>query len=516
MSVTIFDVLKLSSMRGAKVLTHKSSLEQIVTSVTVLEYSETNETQRELKNNIHFRGNEIVLTSFSAIKNDVDAQCRNLEYQADLGEVAVVLFYVGIVMPKVHQRLIDLADELGMVLVCMPQNDPTLAYSDIITETLNSIFNDQLKHPNLVVEVLKNFSNMPDRGKNIETIMQIVSNRLKVSLAIFDSKNILLHEANWPRSEKINWIAVYKKDRDKDFQKLNNENIVLKNSIQDFMLLILPSSKNISEVKERQIVQIMEIALRIWQESKTYIGRADLIETLIMGQRGKARQIAERLNVKMESLKNAWIIKNVLKQDNSQQIEVVREISKIFANNVICEYYNDNIIILYTKKLKLYDILQWGKQLKECLSGKRFKASISYYINLADINEISEIFSLTEMVKKDLQVVFPQKQIFNLQDFTFVKECRELQRKRNNQSIQVKNIIHPLVSKQELMRTLATYLLDTQANVIKTANLEYVHRNTIKYRLRRINDLLGISIDNPIMIGYLTQEVAIYRLNKLK
>lgn len=520
MSVTILDVLKLSSMKGAEVLTKRSNLGQVVTSVTVLEYSETNETQKWLKNNIHFRGNEIVLTSFSSIKNDVEAQCRNLKYQAELGEVAIVLFYVGIVMPKVDRKLIEMADKLGLVIVCMPRNDPTLAYSDVITEILNSIFNDQVQHPNLVVEILKNVSSMPDKRQSIDSVIQIISNRLKISLAILDQKMILLHESSWPRSKKIDWLhfisvdgsiktkarnGLYRRGYDLLFRRLS-----LKNNTQFFNLFIMEETGKLGDLQHQQIIQIIEIVLKIWQENQTYIGRSGLIENLMQGRMIKAEQIAKRLELNLSNFKNMWIIKNI-RYDDKKQLYVVREISKMFSRDIICEYYHNNIIILYSKKIIFDDLMLWGQQLVECFSqNNRIETNISYFKSVANVSQLNKMFTLTDEVNEDVRIIFPQKIIFNVYELLFVQRCRKVIEEEKIE--EVDRILKPLESKEELIDTLSVFLLDTQVNIIKTADLEFVHRNTIKYRLRRINNLLGFSISNPIMLGRITLAVAVRRL----
>ena len=45
--------------------------------------------------------------------------------------------------------------------------------------------------------------------------------------------------------------------------------------------------------------------------------------------------------------------------------------------------------------------------------------------------------------------------------------------------------------KAELVRTLQLYLLDADRSVTRTAQLLFVHKNTVKYRLQQIHARLG-------------------------
>ncbi|MEG2018603.1 MAG: hypothetical protein RR128_09130 [Clostridium sp.] len=38
------------------------------------------------------------------------------------GEIAIVIFYVGIFLAKIDERVINTAEEVGMPLICMPEN----------------------------------------------------------------------------------------------------------------------------------------------------------------------------------------------------------------------------------------------------------------------------------------------------------------------------------------------------------------------------------------------------------
>ena len=126
MSVTVSDILKLPSMRDARVSGGESGLGRIVDSVSVLEYAQPSLTLTELFDNIEFMGNELVITAFATIKDDVEAQCANIRSMSEVGEVGMILYYVGIIMPSVDQRLVKLADELDFVLICMPENEPDI------------------------------------------------------------------------------------------------------------------------------------------------------------------------------------------------------------------------------------------------------------------------------------------------------------------------------------------------------------------------------------------------------
>ena len=67
MSLTVSQLLELPCLRRAKVLAGHNSLERIVTSVTVLEYSTPTDMQKKLYESIDFWGSELILTGFATL-----------------------------------------------------------------------------------------------------------------------------------------------------------------------------------------------------------------------------------------------------------------------------------------------------------------------------------------------------------------------------------------------------------------------------------------------------------------
>lgn len=63
-----------------------------------------------------------------------------------------------------------------------------------------------------------------------------------------------------------------------------------------------------------------------------------------------------------------------------------------------------------------------------------------------------------------------------------------------------------------LTETLCTYLLDGEQSVTRTAELLFVHKNTVKYRTHRISNLLGYRVDKMPELLDLYKACAVQRL----
>ena len=64
----------------------------------------------------------------------------------------------------------------------------------------------------------------------------------------------------------------------------------------------------------------------------------------------------------------------------------------------------------------------------------------------------------------------------------------------------------------DLLDTACVYLLDCDSSVTRTAEMLFLHKNTIKYRLQRIADLLGYRLGKMPETIELYRSAAVYRL----
>ena len=120
MSITVADVMKLPSMYGSEILAGHNGLNNPVESITVLEYGKLSDTLDALFSNTQFSGNELLISSFANIQDDVKAQCENIRRYHATGASGIILFYVRIILPKIDPDVLDCCNELDFALICMP------------------------------------------------------------------------------------------------------------------------------------------------------------------------------------------------------------------------------------------------------------------------------------------------------------------------------------------------------------------------------------------------------------
>ena len=135
MSITVRDCLNLPSLSSARLVAGHQGLDSIVTTISVIEFDDYEDD--------FFVPNELAITSFYSVKDDVNEQCRILEHSKSSGDVAVVLFYSDIIMNGIDSRLLDTANRICLPLIVLPEDNINLKYSDVISEVMEAVVLDK-------------------------------------------------------------------------------------------------------------------------------------------------------------------------------------------------------------------------------------------------------------------------------------------------------------------------------------------------------------------------------------
>ena len=89
--------------------------------------------------------------------------------------------------------------------------------------------------------------------------------------------------------------------------------------------------------------------------------------------------------------------------------------------------------------------------------------------------------------------IYPLESSFNFWQLSLAEKCRNILVSKNYQELQTYEAILEPVKKagDDLVETLAVYLIDADSQLNRTSELTFLHRNTVIYRLNKAKELLG-------------------------
>lgn len=179
MNVTVADCLKLPTLREAQLIAGAKGTDRAVSSVSVLEWPETKLLSNEL-----IIGNELIISALVTIKDDVARQCSVLRHLRSMGAAGLVLFYVGVFIPRVDEALIAVADEINLPLIAMPFGRMDFRYSDVITDVVEYIHNRRMHGNYYATELMNSIALLEPQQRNINTALRLLSDRLHCTLLL--------------------------------------------------------------------------------------------------------------------------------------------------------------------------------------------------------------------------------------------------------------------------------------------------------------------------------------------
>jgi DNA-binding PucR family transcriptional regulator len=506
-------------MREAKLLAGKSGMDSIVTAVSVLEYSDPPKVQEEIFRDREYLGSELVITAFASVGEDVDKQCVEIQNMSATGAVGMVLYYMGLFVKRLDKRVIDLADELGFAIICMPPNKYHLRYSESISGIQNAILMDQVNKANFVPEILETLSALPQSQQNTGTLLRILSDYLHISLILADSSWHLLSYAAWPTMLEHEVSSLIDKEifhRAGESERSDGhlfKLLQIKNaSGRERNLLAITTNEALSEDVGRQIASALQIFWKMSGEGDAdTLGEQDLIRSIIGDEPIRMRKQARRLGVNEKRLHNLCLFCQSTPEAANDRfiIKTIKEKLSHYCKDKVVDSYSGDVIALLDDGIS-DQWLPMLREIKHTLDEHRIYGRLIYACNLENTSEVRNAYlTFTNAIDVAL-MLYPRSKLLSLHEILFAKSCQDSIDKGEahiQEKMQILRILHsgnPKVE-QELHETLAVFYFDAHMRTLETAEQMYIHQNTVKYRLRSISEKLGCAVtDMPEMLELYT------------
>lgn len=511
MSVTVADLLRLSSLRNARVEAGKGGLSRIVASLSVLEYADPDQMVDAFFKNDEYYGSEIVITGFMNNPRDEERQCAVVRRLAEVGEVGLILYYVGLFMPQIPEAMKQIADEYNFVLIVMPENRMDFRYSDAISEIMEAIVKDRLNNTVFVGELLDQVARLPKHQRTVGTMLKMVSERIMASILLTDQSFRVLNEAVWPLNQEktLSRFLVEAKLPEpgtenivciSDSQYMLSRFLIQVHKNRHMELFIFKEGEPLTEAVRQQVVEAVQLAVNIWSTQHDEVDVTELVRAILQDEPMKMRRLADIFRIDVASIHSMMLLhmeEAWLKNNGTLTLKGLSELLASFYKTVIADIYEGELVIFVEGPRSL------GEE-KEILEGikaymKQFPVfyTITCCNHLADTAAVRKAFLLHRSYIEDAIAVFPEKEAYHLQELEFAGECR---RRIGTGEEAVLEALKPFALLREAkeendsVKTLEVYLLDAQCSYLKTGELLYLHKNTVKYRIQRFSDILGYRV----------------------
>lgn len=520
MSLTVGDLMGLPCLREARVLAGHRGLGHIVTSVSVLEYAQPGKMLDCLYTGKEWGGGEVVITGFINIKDDVEAQCVNIRQMAAVGEVGLILYYVGVLLPAVDRRVAELCDSLDFPLICMPEGRVNLRYSEVICEVMEAVFKDQQTDTHLVSTLLDRVALLPEHQRSVDTVLKMLSDRVRASVVLTDATRRVLNAASWPRTLGVDLGSALERlpalpDSGGAPMTVDGGALLYRWTVdapQPMELFLFKEGEGLPPELVRQAGEVVRLAVNIWSQSHAQVVVSELVRAILKDEPLKMRRLADIFHIDVASIQTMWVLRCAGESGReafrAKAPEVVREALAHRCRTVVSDFYEGDLVVFMDWSPSAGDGGALAGEVCARLAGEGVRVRLTLCHELATTNHVRRAFLTNVQALDDAVRIWPGRDWYTIQEVGFAQTCRELVAAGEASVQAALAALAPLDAQREgaeLRRTLGIYLLDAGQSVTRTAQVLFLHKNTVKYRLQRCAQCLG----HPV--GKMPECFALYR-----
>lgn len=525
MGLLVCEIMSLPAMKDAVVLAGNAGLCNAVETIGTIDIFECLEHSMEHYETLSLNGH-IMLTAMLT-GWPIETQCACLSFLKASGASGIILFSLPDHAVCIDPVFLRKADELRLPVIRMPEKQ--WSYSEIIHPIINAIIHKETEHFQLSYPTLMKLANVSKEKQSAAFLLETLSRDTMVSIALLDREFTPQH-----RSELSPVFADFFTDpgfraaaeraaEDGHGELVNVDGQTIFFSCQQMFLYnskvrYLVAASNtapISAAQQNWIAEVISFFFAAWNINKT--GHNSLAISILEGDQVGARSLAKALNIDLNRISIFYLF-HPTRRFSQQELDryysrIEKYVSQFVSRPVMAKYGTGIAVFLEAPQFPL-DIFDFTEELQKELA--EYGGDYVLFRHTQEELAYEKFFATALASMEDARKVYPHKRVFSLQELRFVHACADTVAQGQESITQSLEILKPLMKKQtwvgDLWQTLAAYLLDAECSVEKVSHYLQVHPSTVKYRMNRIRELLGYSIQKVPEAYYLSTAVAISRL----
>ncbi len=286
------------------------------------------------------------------------------------------------------------------------------------------------------------------------------------------------------------------------------------------LLMIVDNEDNYSATEMKKLAEVIELAMGMWKYTPERDSRAEFIKSAIRGDIAFCYALIDEAGLRGKQFISVFYVAGVSSAELHDTIDdfktrygfgilpLVEE--NEFYGMVYTDAAEEKGMALKAACLSMFDELKAGRQ----------DVRIFHSTGIEDLDSAIEGFKLINETWNYVETVFPYKRVFTKYEMSMVCNCMDIRMQSPGLKKMYLDLLEPFereVSSNKgklLLETLETFVLDAGMNSSKTSEFMRIHNNTVQYRLKRINEILGAEMTANRIIPGLTMALALRRLEE--
>ena len=524
MKINVNDCLKLDAFKDSKVLACRDECSRRVRSVSVLD-------ECDIDMGVERNGvkEQMVITHFWASRDDVEAQKKAVIALGKKGISALVVYLNEKGVLEIDSEVIDAAVEAGLPLITIDDKGD-ITYSMLIEQVLDKILFGENYSDNVLNSTMYHLLNFENYSSFPEALrVAAMNNNYQVVLMTEEFNTILTVETRHLVKIEDAVQAARKLDAFTmtGFTRVEIEGIVTYwgfINIKDvrYILVIVDNEDEYSAIEMTKLARTIELAIGMWKYTPDRDSRAEFIKSAVRGDISFCHSLLDESGLRGMQFTSAFYIRNA-----GEYIDTFMDILTDYKKNVgfgllTTVEANEIYGIIYTEggQERGIEVKNACLELFDELKSVKKDERIFHVTGLERLESCVDGFKMINKTARYMEKVFPYKRVFSKYEISMVSDCVYMQSGSQTQRKMYLDLLEPFereVSRNKgrmLVDTLSTFVLDAGMNSGRTADFLDIHNNTVQYRLKKANEILGAEMTGNRVIPGLTLALALKRLEE--
>lgn len=287
---------------------------------------------------------------------------------------------------------------------------------------------------------------------------------------------------------------------------------------EKYYLLLVDNEDKYSNEEINMLAEIIELSMGMWKYTPERDAKAEFIRALIRGNKSLAYSLREEAGVASELILGVFFIKDFDSQKVEEAYREAEEKGNIRVIKVAEDDESYGIILRDPSKKDKTDL----NEIEECIAlfdriKEDKKVRVFHVTGIDGIEGAGDGLRIISETSAFVENIFPYKRVFSKYELVLVSNCIYIQISGGQLKKNYMDLLEPFRKEgsnkaKQLLETLETFVLDAGMNSAKTSDFLEVHTNTVQYRLKKINEILGAEITGNRVIPGLTIALALRRM----
>ena len=525
---TLKELLEVPRFSTIQVLNKQADLS---TEVDTIEITETPDVA------LYLPKNTFLLTTAMAFKGNPKRLCDFIQSLHDLPTAGLGI-KLGRFIDEVDEEVIAFADQLNFPLLQIPS---TVTLGTISHQLLSYVWDQQTDKLYYALDIQKKFSNLMIKDADLKSLISYLGTILKRPVMLVNPFTEIIAEskhfqqdlsfANYHQQQLIPYLKNSRNtDQESSFLfEIDNDNKLLVtvfpikiNAYFPYLLVIFKADQIPYPFSQFAIEQANTVLLHtLYKNQKITESRLQLRESFFSQLTKKASENQKPPMNWLDYGKDYGVVRSstytiiIAHFENKESDSIGNDLEKE-RYNLTYEWLErqlsnhfENALLFPIKDTIYYGILLQKAEpklkRKLCLIHHHLKERLPITLHFSignDVNDITSIhFSYKEAIETYRTVLTNHSldivHYYQTKGFNQLIEHTPLAQVEHFCTITLKKLAFPITEMdKELRKTLKVYL-ESQCDITLTAKLLFIHRNTVKYRIAKCEEIFETPINNP-------------------